>query len=144
MMPVRDARVRAEKAHALRSVGYTWEEIAQQLGFASRRSACEAARRHRERMGPASADEARDGLVTACRLVHSALFGRFAGAIESGDDVQAVAISREMTKTRDQWARLTGAFSPEEARLDVSVAPSVIVEQAHRQLLAAIEARWSE
>ncbi len=138
-----DSRRRAERAHRLRSLGRTWQEIADAEGFQSRGAAQVAVRRFVSAEPAEGVDEVRRSASETLRIVRSVLVGRFAEAARSRDDETLVKLSREVHRNLGQWATLVGANAPERHEHDVQVTQtaSAILDRAEADLLALAQTR---
>jgi hypothetical protein len=132
-----DSRARAERAFGLRAVGRTWQEIADALGYKSRGAAQDAVRRHMDRTAPDSPEAARRSALESLRITSATLFGAFSAAATRRDDKALAALNAELARNRDQFAKLTGAYQPERAEVEVAV----MVQQTPADLLAEYEAK---
>ena len=131
-----DSRARAEEAIVLRGREWTWQEIADALGYRSRGAAQVAVARELARTAPESADTARRYLLVSAKYASRMLHDRLDAAYQRGDDDTVALHNRELCRNRDQIARLTGAYMPEKTELDVTVST---VEDTRRRLLARLE-----
>src|SRR5690349_11491040 len=91
----RETRARHEQAAALRACGYTWQAIAEHLGYRHRQSAKSAVERlwARTRDSP---DVSRRSLTEGLQLVRTTLFEELAAAKRRGDTDRIVSLSREL------------------------------------------------
>lgn len=135
-MSLRDSRARAERAFGLRSIGRTWREVCNELGYKSVGAAQLAVSRHLTRSSPEPVEVTRRGAVESLRITTSVLFDRFAAAVGREDDATVALLNREIVRNRDQLAKLTGAYMPERTEVDVRVST---VEDNRRRLLAQLE-----
>lgn len=143
-MTLRDSRARAERAAILRSIGRSWREVAGELGYRSIGAAQTAVERHELRNGPEPVETSRRSLITSARITHSILFDRFAAAIDREDDETAALLNRELVRNRDQLAKLTGAYAPENINVNVQTTPAAIIAEARERLLAVVDAEVVE
>ncbi|MCH9729095.1 MAG: hypothetical protein K0U84_05345 [Actinomycetia bacterium] len=120
-MSLRDSRARAERAFQLRAIGRSWREVCAELGYKSVGAAQLAVQRHERRNGPEPVETSRRSLIESARITTSVLFDRFAAAAARDDDATAAMLNRELCRTRDQLARLQGAYAPDQAEVSVSV-----------------------
>jgi len=140
VMPLRDSRARAERAFQLRAIGRSWREAANELGYRSVGAVQRAVQRHELRNGPEPVETSRRSLITSARITHSILFDRFAAAIDREDDETAALLNRELVRNRDQIAKLTGSYAPENINVNVSQTPAAIIADARARLLAVVDA----
>lgn len=136
VMPLHASRARAERAFSLRAIGRSWSEVRDELGYKSVGAAQTAVSRHMARNSAEHVDTTRRGAVESLRITTSVLFDRFAAAVVREDDATVALLNREIVRNRDQLARLTGAYMPERAEVDVTVAG---VESTRRALLERLE-----
>lgn len=134
-----DSRRRAEQALRLRSLGQTWQEIADTLGFRSRSGAEQAVSRLLRARGPINPEEDRATSTEMLRVLRSTMSGRFAAAIRRGDDDMALRYSKELRAIDGQHSKLNGTLAPERVEHTVALAsPDAIVADARERLLAAV------
>jgi hypothetical protein len=136
VMPLADSRQRAELAYQLRSIGRSWRQIRDELGYKSVGAVTSAYERHEARMGTDAPERWRAQLVESNRLTSSVLFDRFAVAADRGDDRTLALLNGELHKNRDQMAKLVGAYMPAKAELDLRSDPSSVVGDFFTALLA--------
>jgi hypothetical protein len=135
-MTLRDSRARAERAAMLRAVGRSWREVAGELGYRSIGAAQTAVERHELRNGPEPVQASRRSLIASARVTHATLFDRFAAAIDREDDETAALLNRELVRNRDQIAKLTGSYAPENINVNVRQTPAAIIDRMESELLA--------
>ena len=138
MMNRQDSRRRAERAFQLRSVGRTWQEIADTLGYKGRQSAQEAVARHLRQTPPESPAAARRSASEGLRITLSTLFASMADAKQQGDTSAVVSTARAIADTIDKSAKLNGLHVPVAQQVDVNVSTSAaaILDRAEAELLA--------
>jgi hypothetical protein len=141
VMPLRDSRLRAERAFGLRAIGRTWREVCNELGYKSVGAAQLAVSRHMARMDPESVDTTRRGALESLRITTSVLFDRFAAAVVREDDNTVVLLNREIVRNRDQLARLTGAYTPERTEVDVTLTQASFIESIRTRAVEMVDAR---
>ncbi len=141
-----DSRRRAERAHRLRALGRTWQEIADAEGFQSRGAARTAVARYTSTEPAESAEEVRRSASETLRITRSILLGRVASATQRGDDQTLVTLAREVHRNLDQWARLAGAYAPTTQQVDVTVStsPQEIIAETERRLLTLAAERQQQ
>lgn len=132
-----DTAARSARAWKLRCAGRTYQEIADQLGYKSRRSAHLAIERYL-RSDP-DEDVATERRYTAggLRIVKAALFESLAEAKSRRDPHAVVAVSRAITDVLDRHARLMGLHIPVAQELSVTVQQNTaaVLERAQAELL---------
>lgn len=106
----------------MRANEYTWQEVADRLGFRSRGAAQLAVRRYLARTAPDSPDLSRRYLVEAAKSDARVLREGFEAAAARGDDDRVVAYAGARVKNRDQLAKLAGAYAPARAEVSHDVA----------------------
>jgi hypothetical protein len=121
-----------------KSVGYTWQQIADNLGYRSRQAAQQAATRFEAKNPPESVEAARRREGEALRIIKATLFERFADAKHRGDNDAMVALSRELRNTSDAIARLNGLNTSVAQQVDVNVhhSATAIIDRMETELLA--------
>lgn len=122
---------RAHKAVQLRRQGLMWDDIAGQLGYASRSSAYEAARRFMRDYPREDAEALRDMETDRIDQVQTSLWPR----VLSGDP-RAVEV---WTKLSERRSKLMGLDKPE--RKEVTVLTEDAVDHAIRQAREEMEAK---
>lgn len=138
-----DSRRRAERAHRLRALGRTWQEIADAEGFRSRRAAQLAVQRYTTAEPGDSAEDVRRSASETLRITRSILLGRLADATKRGDDQALVSLSREVHRNIDQWSKLIGAYAPttQDVNVRVEQSPAAIIDRMETELLALVAQR---
>lgn len=136
-----EARDSAEEAFRLRSMGHTWQEIADQLGYGNRSSAATAVTSFLQREATDDLLAARRYTSEGYRLVIGVLSRRLKAAEGRGDDPAVVALGRGIGYLLDKNARLTGQYVPVEQHIQVQVKSSaqLVVEDARQQFRAIAE-----
>jgi hypothetical protein len=121
-----------------KSVGYTWQQIADNLGYGSRQAAQQAATRFEAKNPPESVEAARRREGEALRIIKATLFERFADAKQRGDNDAMILLSKELRNTSDAIARLNGLNLPVAQQVDVNVHHSAtsIIDRMEGELLA--------
>jgi uncharacterized protein YegP (UPF0339 family) len=138
-----DSRHRAERAARLAATGATWQEIADALGYRSRQAASQAVKRLQDRTPPETTEQARAKHDQALQLIQRNGFTRYMLAIQAGDDETALRYSKELRSTIAERAKLSGAYAPERAEVDVTVSadPRAIIDRMEAELLALVAQR---
>lgn len=140
-MSLHSSRARAERAFQLRAIGWSWNQIAEHLEYRSHGAAQTAVQRYERRTKGETPDSSRRALIESARVTTRVLFDRFAAAAEREDDKTLALLNGELARNRDQLAKLTGAYAPERAEIDVRVqSPTQIITEATERLLAVIDA----
>lgn len=141
-----DARRRAERAHQLRSIGRTWQEIADVLGYRTRQGAMHAVARLLERTPPESVEGMRRQEAEELRIRRAVLHERFADARQRKDDTILVALNRELDRVATRWSKLHGLDAPERQEVNVHVeqTPAAIIADARERMLAVVDAEVVE
>ncbi|PVB44275.1 hypothetical protein [Mycobacteroides abscessus] len=141
-----DARRRAERAHQLRAIGRTWQEIADVLGYRTRQSAMHAVTRLTDRTPPVGAEALRRQEAEELRIRRAALHERFADARKRKDDDTLVSLNRELDRVATRWSKLHGLDAPERQEVNVHVeqTPAAIIADARERLLAVVDAEVVE
>lgn len=133
-----DSRRRAERAHQLRAIGRTWQEIADVLGYRTRQSAMHAVARLLDRTPPVGIEALRRQEAEELRIRRSALHERFADARQRKDDDALAMLNRELDRVSARQAKLHGLDAPERQEVNVHLeqTPAAIVERMRTELLA--------
>ncbi len=136
--PHYDARIKAERAFQLHSVGRTWDEVARETGYASRGAAQTAVKRLLDRTPKEDTEAARRSALESLRITSSILFARFADAATRQDDAAVVALNGALHRNRDQVAKFLGLYAPAQVDVTVSTSPAEILDRAEAELLALV------
>lgn len=141
MASLRETRARDEQAAQLRACRYTWQTIADVLGYRSRQAAHIAVTRHYDRVRE-TPELARRSLADGVSLVMTTLFEELAAAKRRGDVQALVATSREIRLATRELANLDGLHAPQKVEVQVTHhrSPGEILADAQRELLAVIDA----
>lgn len=133
---------RAERAYQLRCMHRTLQEIADALGYRSRKSALGAIRAHMSRM-PQDDIEIKRALTSGSYEIVMARLHRLLAKAEAADDrSSAAALARAIGEIEDRNAKLTGQHVPVATEVNVNVVQSMteIVADTRARLHAAIDA----
>ncbi|MCV7037465.1 hypothetical protein [Mycolicibacterium moriokaense] len=125
-------------------MGYTWQAIADELGFGHRQAAKSAVERlwARTRDSP---EMSRRSLSEGMQLMKTMLFEQVAVAVQRGDADLIVTLSRELRSVTDQLARIDGLHAARRVEVDVTQRTTVEVLADLRQAMhAAIDAEVVE
>ncbi|MGV9479469.1 hypothetical protein [Gordonia aichiensis] len=140
VMPLRDARERAEKVYYLRAVaGLSWRQIARETGYSSVGGAQRAYQRHLAR------NEIPDGRTTLSEIMERKRFRQsmtakgISTAIQRGDLTALASLLRASVADDTELAKLFGLNAPERHQHQVAVATSDRFDQLERELLQTIE-----
>lgn len=138
-----DSQRRAERAHRLRALGRTWQEVADTEGYKSRSAARTAVQNYLNREPGETPEQVRRSAAEILRITRSVLLGRFAAATENGKDDTLVMLSREVHRNIDQWTKLHGANAPTATQVDLNINtdPAAIIADTEQRLLAAAQQR---
>lgn len=136
------SRVRAEQAERMHATGATWQEIADALGFASRKGAQMAVQRLRNATPPETVEQARAKHDSTLRLLQQRMFSGFLRADQARDDETAVKYAKEIRGLVGDRAKLCGVVAPQRAEVDVIVTetPAALLAETRQRLMAAIDA----
>jgi hypothetical protein len=140
---IREARAKAERAAKLRGCGYSWQAIADAVGFRSRQAAKIAAERHwtRQQMSPSLT---RRALVEGLMLVQQQLFEGLADAKKRNQPASVLEHTREIRSVTDQLAKLDGLHAAQKVDVSVTHTTSEALAAWRTQLLDAIDAEVVE
>lgn len=142
VMPLRESRERAEKAHVLRAVGFSWNEIATHLGYRSHGAAQTAVKRHRQRNPLPDAEETLTN-VMALRTKRTIDGESLLEAAKASGDLSGWAgIHRALTAQDIDTLKLHGLHAPE--RHLVAVAPVDAITRLRGELLDVLDAEVDE
>lgn len=141
-----DARRRAERAHQLRAIGRTWQEIADSLGYRNRGSAQDAVARLLARTAPETPEALRRQEAEELRIRRAVLHERFHAARQREDDDALAMLNRELDRVSARQAKLHGLDAPERAEVNVHVeqTPAAIIADARERMLAVVDAEVVE
>jgi hypothetical protein len=135
-------RARAEAAWRLRVRGRTWQEIADEVGFKSRHSACKAVRTFLEKNPP-------DDIDTMRRAVGQVMVETLATVRDSLDEAHRLGKHRDVAELGkvvldglDKRAKLEGLYVAVPQVVDVNVTQTVVemITDTRAKLQAAIDA----
>lgn len=135
-----DSYARAARASQMRLTGATWERIASQEGYRSRRAAQLAVERHRKRCPTGNLEDLRFDANGGYELVKSFMFGAMSDARARGNIPETIAAARALTDTIDKQCRLLGLNIPVAQQVDVTVTQSAaeIIESTRQRLLSLV------
>lgn len=141
-----DARRRAERAHQLRAIGRTWQEVADALGYRTRQGAMHAVARLMDRTPSETPEALRRQEAEELRIRRAVLHERFHAARQRKDDDTLVALNRELDRVSARQAKLHGLDAPERQEVNVHVeqTPAAIIADARERLLAVVDAEVVE
>ncbi|MDQ1249244.1 MAG: hypothetical protein QG597_3618 [Actinomycetota bacterium] len=133
------SRRRAEDALELRALAYSWQEIADKLGYRSRSAAHTAVSRLLASTRRPTVAEQRTESAEQLRVMRRRLFDHLAVADRDGDADTATKVAREIRANLDSAARLDGLNAPQrtEVNVAVDVSPSLAAAEWLRQVAAA-------
>lgn len=133
------SRRRAEQALELRALAYSWQEVADQLGYGSRSAAHTAVSRLLASTRRPTVAEQRTESAEQLRVMRRRLFDHLAVADRDGDADTATKVAREIRANLDSAARLDGLNAPQrtEVSVAVDVSPSLAAAEWLRQVAAA-------
>lgn len=142
VMPHIDSRRRAEEALNLRAEDYTWQEIADKLGFRHREGARHAVKRLLASTRRPTIEELRAESAESHRVLRRRLWERLHDAERDGDTETATKVAREIRASLDSAARLGGLNTPQrtEVNVAVDVTPNLAAAEWLRQIAAAATA----
>lgn len=143
MAPVmrhRDSRARAEQAYTMHLDGYSWQDIADALGFRGRSGAQTAVTRHLAETTPDPANIARRKWVDGKRRLRARLCRQLSVAEEASDSQAVAQLSREIDRVDDQLAKAAGYYAPQNVSVSVDTAPALTTAEWLRQVSAAATA----
>lgn len=134
------SRARAAEAYTLHLDGYSWAEIATELGFRSRQGAQTAVNRHLAETTPDPSHIARRKWLDGKRRLRARV-SRQLSAAEAANDSQAVAqLSAAIDRVDDQLAKAAGYYAPQNVSVSVDTAPALATAEWLRQVSAAAAA----
>ncbi|CAN5303534.1 hypothetical protein BH11ACT6_BH11ACT6_53420 [soil metagenome] len=139
MASLRDSRARDEQAASFRGCGYSWQAIADHLGYRSRQAAQIAVARHYDRNRD-SPTLSRRSLSEGLRLVKTTLFETLADAKQRGDVAAVSSMSREILRVSKELASLDGLHAPQQVDVQVTHHRSSVevIAELQAELLASI------
>lgn len=132
------SRRRAERAASLKSIGRTWQEIADTLGYRSRQAAQQAVERLGNQTPPVNAEALRRQEAEELRIRRAVLHERFHAARKHGDDETLVMLKRELDRVSTRWSKLHGLDAADRSEIDVNVGQSAtaVIDRMEAELLA--------
>lgn len=137
------SRRRAEDALELRALAYSWQEIADRLGYRSRSAAHTAVSRLLASTRRPTVAESRAESAEQLRVMRRRLFDHLAVADRDGDADTATKVAREIRANLDSAAKLDGLNAPQRTEVAVTVtrSPGEIIDQVRAELAASSAAR---
>lgn len=125
------------------ATGATWQDVATALGYRSRQAAHQAVKRLRESAPVETVEQARAKHDAALQLLQRNSFTRYTTALERGDDDTALRYAKEIRATVAERSKLSGAYAPQRAEVDVNVTqtPAAIIDRMESELLALVAQR---
>ena len=136
MAPVmrhRDSRARAAEAYDMHLDGYSWQDIADKLGFRGRSGAQTAVNRHLAATTPDPSHIARRKWIDAKRRLRARVSRQLALAEQAEDADAVAALSKAVDRIDDQLAKAQGYYAPTNVNVAVGVTPSAASAEWLRQ-----------
>jgi hypothetical protein len=144
VMPLADARARAEKVAYLRAVaGLSWSRIRDELGFTSVGAAQQAYKAHRRRNPPPSAEAVFAELLERNRFRSGQGTVALARAQAAGDPSAVASLLRALASNDADLARWFGIGS-ETLNVNINTTATAIIAEARQRLLAVVDAEVIE
>ncbi|MBV5244452.1 hypothetical protein KUF57_13005 [Mycolicibacterium sp. PAM1] len=140
VMRQRDSRARAAEAYTLHLDGYSWQDIADALGFRSRSGAQRAVERHLAATTPDPSHIARRKWIDGKRRLRARVSRQLSAAEAAGDHPAVAQLSAAIDRIDDQLAKASGYYAPQNVNVAVDTAPSVATAEWLRQVAAAAAA----
>ena len=131
-----ESRRRGEDALRYRLKGWSYQEIADELGFQHREGARRAVTRLLAETCRPSVDEAQVESAESLRLVRRGLFGHLEVANAEGDAETATKVAREIRANLDSAAVREGLNAAARTEVDVRLDPGAVVGDFFKALLA--------
>ncbi|AQT78305.1 hypothetical protein B1R94_02225 [Mycolicibacterium litorale] len=147
--PRQNSRDRAAKAFNLRCKGWTWRDIATELGYRSHAGAITAVRQHLARQ-PTEDQAILKAYTAGSYQLTLQRLQRLADKAETAEDFTASAtIARAIGDLTDKHAKLTGQYvEPDKPDVEVNVTvgltPAAVIGEARSNLLAIAAARRAQ
>lgn len=140
VMPLRDARVRAERVYYLRAVaGLSWSAIRDECGYSSIGGTQNAYKRYLERNPAPDGDTVLAEIMERKRVTTGVASKALARAMAAGDWSAAASLLRTINAQDNELAKLYGLHAPERHQHQVAVATADRFDQLERELLQTIE-----
>ncbi|MDL9947769.1 hypothetical protein QSJ19_19735 [Gordonia sp. ABSL11-1] len=145
VMPLRDARARAERVFYLRSVaGLSWSAIRDECGYTSNGGAQRAYKRYLDRNPVPDGDTVLAEIIERKRVTTGVATKALARAVSSQDWSAAASLLRTINAQDNELAKLYGLHAPERHQHQVAVATADRFDQLERELLATIDGQVIE
>ncbi len=141
VMPLAKSRERAEEAHTLRVLGFSWREIAGALGYTSVGGAQQAVASHRKRNPPPSAKDTLAEILERRRLTNQRVLRQLAVAEAAGDSAAVASLARTVNTSDSELAKLLGLNAAERVDVTVGRSPAELLAQGREAQLAALAER---
>ena len=137
------SRRRAEDALELRDLAYSWQEVADRLGYRSRSAAHTAVSRLLASTRRPTVAEQRYESAEQLRVMRRRLFDHLEVADRDGDADIATRVSREISANLDSAAKLDGlnAIQRTEVTVTVGRSPAELIDAVRVELAALSAAR---
>ena len=117
--------------------GYSWQDIADKLGFRGRSGAQTAVNRHLAATTPDPSHIARRKWIDAKRRLRARVSRQLALAEQAEDADAVAALSKAVDRIDDQLAKAQGYYAPTNVNVAVGVTPSAASAEWLRQVRAA-------
>jgi hypothetical protein len=134
------SRARAAEAYTLHLDGYSWADIAAELGFRSRQGAQTAVTRHLAETNPDPSHIARRKWIDGKRRLRARVSRQLSAAETAGDHQAVAQLSAAVDRIDDQLAKASGYYAAQNVNVSVDTAPSVATAEWLRQVAAAAAA----
>ena len=137
------SRRRAEDALELRALAYSWQEIADRLGYRSRSAAHTAVVRLLASTRRPTVAESRVESAEQLRVMRRRLFDHLEVADRDGDADTATKVAREIRANLDSAAKLDGLNAPQRTDVEVTVhrSPGELIDAVRAELAAVAATR---
>ncbi len=137
------SRRRAEDALELRALAYSWQEIADRLGYRSRSAAHTAVVRLLAATRRPTVAESRVESAEQLRVMRRRLFDHLEVADRDGDADTATKVAREIRANLDSAAKLDGLNAPQRTEVEVTVhrSPGELIDAVRAELAAVAATR---
>jgi ribosomal protein S7 len=117
--------------------GYSWADIANELGFHSRQGAQTAVTRHLAETTPDPSYIARRKWIDGKRRLRARISRQLAAAETAGDHQAVAQLSAAIDRIDDQLAKASGYYAAQNVNVSVDTAPSSATAEWLRQVAAA-------
>lgn len=139
VMPLRDARARAERVYNLRAFGLSWSAIRDECGYSSIGGTQNAYKRHAARNPVPDGETVLAEIIERKRVATGVASKALARAVAAGDFSAASSLLRTLNAQDNELAKLFGLHAPERHQVAVAVATTEVLDELEQKLTGVID-----